>query len=206
MSARSEPLVELPLAGAGGRPERGDAAANRARILCAARRLVREHGVEAMTMDAVAAAAGVGKGTVFRRFGDREGLTQALLDDYMRDLQEAFLHGPPPLGPGAPARERLEAFVVELIRRQVADIEPALAAEGAPGRPLSNALGVLLIHVTALIRAIDPALDDGILAGMILSATAPSVLQRMRAVVGASDAALEESALVLLRGVTAAPR
>jgi len=49
-----------------------------------------------MTMDAVASAAGVGKGTVFRRFGDRAGLTVALLDDYMLEFQDAFLSGPPP--------------------------------------------------------------------------------------------------------------
>src|ERR1700726_2677170 len=67
------------------------------------------------SMQAVATAAGVGKGTVFHRFGDRDGLTQALLDDYMRDFQDAFLHGPPPLGPGAPPDERLAAFVVELV-------------------------------------------------------------------------------------------
>ncbi len=74
-----------------------------------------EQGREALTMQAVATAAGVGKGTVFHRFGDRDGLTGALLDDYMRGFQDAFLHGPPPLGPGAPPTDRLEAFVVELV-------------------------------------------------------------------------------------------
>jgi AcrR family transcriptional regulator len=53
-------------------------------------------------MDAVAAEAGVGKGTLFRRFGDRAGLAVALLDERERDLQAAVLSGPPPLGPGAP--------------------------------------------------------------------------------------------------------
>jgi AcrR family transcriptional regulator len=62
-------------------------------------------------MDQVAAAAGVGKGTLFRRFGDKSGLATALLDAQERVLQEAILHGPPPLGPGAPADERLVAFI-----------------------------------------------------------------------------------------------
>ena len=53
-------------------------------------------------MDQVAAAAGVGKGTLFRRFGDKSGLAAALLDARERVLQEAVLFGPPPLGPGAP--------------------------------------------------------------------------------------------------------
>ena len=62
-------------------------------------------------MDQVAAAAGVGKGTLFRRFGDRSGLAAALLDARERTVQEGILRGPPPLGPGAAAEERLAAFV-----------------------------------------------------------------------------------------------
>ncbi|GAA1182873.1 AcrR family transcriptional regulator [Kitasatospora gansuensis] len=91
--------------------ERADAARNRAAVLEAAARLFAEHGVEAVSMDQVAAAAGVGKGTLFRRFGDKSGLAVALLDARERVLQEAVLHGPPPLGPGAPAGERLAAFL-----------------------------------------------------------------------------------------------
>ncbi|MGW2377717.1 TetR/AcrR family transcriptional regulator [Kitasatospora sp. NPDC001683] len=91
--------------------ERADAARNRTAILEAAATLFAQHGVEAVSMDQVAAAAGVGKGTLFRRFGDKSGLATALLDTRERVLQEAILHGPPPLGPGAPAEERLTAFV-----------------------------------------------------------------------------------------------
>ena len=53
-------------------------------------------------MEAVACEAGVGKGTLFRRFGDRASLFHALIDDRERDFQEAFIRGPAPLGPGAP--------------------------------------------------------------------------------------------------------
>lgn len=91
--------------------ERADAARNRVRILDAAARLFAEHGVDGVTMGAVAQEAGVGKGTVFRRFGDKSGLVAALLDERERELQEAILEGDPPLGPGAPAAERLRAFV-----------------------------------------------------------------------------------------------
>ncbi|MGW6918082.1 TetR/AcrR family transcriptional regulator [Kitasatospora sp. NPDC054939] len=91
--------------------ERADAARNRAAVLEAAARLFAEQGVEAVSMDQVAAAAGVGKGTLFRRFGDKSGLAAALLDARERVLQEAVLSGPPPLGPGAPADERLPAFL-----------------------------------------------------------------------------------------------
>jgi AcrR family transcriptional regulator len=96
--------------------ERADAARNRAAVLTAAAALFREHGAEAVSMDAIAAAAGVGKGTLFRRFGDKAGLAVALLDEQERNLQEAILFGPAPLGPGKPGdepkpRERLRAFV-----------------------------------------------------------------------------------------------
>ena len=86
----------IPLTSSAGRPERADAARNRRRALEAARRLVAERGADAVTMDDVAAAAGVGKGTLYRRFGDRHGLLLALLDDEERALQEAILRGPPP--------------------------------------------------------------------------------------------------------------
>jgi hypothetical protein len=52
---------------------RVDAARNHARLLNAAARLARERGLKHLTMEAVATAAGVGKGTVFRRFGTAQG-------------------------------------------------------------------------------------------------------------------------------------
>jgi AcrR family transcriptional regulator len=96
-------------------PERADAARNRERILCAAARLF-ETNPECVTMEAVAAEAGVGKGTVFRRFGDRSGLVRAVLSTTEGELQEGMIRGAPPLGPGAPARERLIAFGAAYLR------------------------------------------------------------------------------------------
>ena len=90
--------------------ERGDAARNRRLVLDAARRLIAERGADAVTMDDIARAAGVGKGTVFRRFGSRAGLMTELLDEDERASQQAFLFGPPPLGPDAPPLRRLIAF------------------------------------------------------------------------------------------------
>ncbi|WP_068279044.1 TetR/AcrR family transcriptional regulator [Aldersonia kunmingensis] len=98
----------LPLVG--GSSERCDAARNRRLLLDAAAILVAERGVDAVTMDALAAAAGVGKGTVFRRFGSRAGLMLELLDHSETELQGAFMFGPPPLGPGADPVDRLVAF------------------------------------------------------------------------------------------------
>jgi len=108
---RSDSATPLELLRTPPPKERTDAARNRAAVLEAAARLFAEHGVEAVSMDQVAAAAGVGKGTLFRRFGDKSGLAAALLDTRERVLQEGILRGAPPLGPGAPADERLTSFV-----------------------------------------------------------------------------------------------
>ena len=62
-------------------PERADAARNRHAVLAAALRMVDQCGVDVVSMDAVAAEAGVGKGTLFRRFGSREGLMAAVLNE-----------------------------------------------------------------------------------------------------------------------------
>src|SRR3954452_11750353 len=70
--------TSLPLLGEE-RPERADAAENRRRVLAAAERLFASCDPARVTMDAVAAEAGVGKGTLFRRFGDRAGLARAVL-------------------------------------------------------------------------------------------------------------------------------
>jgi AcrR family transcriptional regulator len=96
--------------------ERGDAARNRVLLLAAARRLIDEHGADTVTMDDVAAAAGVGKGTLFRRFGSRAGLMMVLLDEDEKAEQQAFMFGPPPLGPGAPPLVRLLAYGRERLR------------------------------------------------------------------------------------------
>src|ERR1700709_2661193 len=97
-------------------PERGDAARNRVLLLDAARRLIADRGTDAVTMDDVATAAGVGKGTLFRRFGSRAGLMIVLLDEDEKVEPRAFMFGPPPLGPGAPPLTRLIAYGRERLR------------------------------------------------------------------------------------------
>jgi AcrR family transcriptional regulator len=91
-------------------PERADAARNRRHLLATAREMLAEQGADRITMDALAERAGLGKGTVFRRFGTRAGIFQALLDDDEHDFQLQVLSGPPPLGPGAPPLDRLIAY------------------------------------------------------------------------------------------------
>jgi AcrR family transcriptional regulator len=192
-------LTQLPVVGAS--EERSDAAENRRRILSAARRLLTQGGAEALSMDAVAAEAGVGKGTVFRRFGGRAGLTEALLDDYMREFQDAFLSGPPPLGPGAPPAERLHAFVEALVRLQHRNLPIALAAELPDGERVPIAYGPIHIHLRVLIKALDHTLDAPVMATMILGATSPAVLDRLTRFRGDGVETVVASMTALLRGI-----
>jgi AcrR family transcriptional regulator len=184
-------------------PERGDAAANRARILAAARELLATHGPGGVSMEAVAHAAGVGKGTLFRRFGSRAGLMEALVSDYMRDFQDAFLTGPPPLGPTGDPRERLEAFILELLRLQREHLPFALAADAASSHARDRVYGVLLLHTRALIHAIDQELDADIIAAMLLGAVSPSVIDRLPLAQNSDFDAVVAAARSLLGGLTA---
>lgn len=114
--------------------ERADAARNRALVLQAAWRLYTHGGVEALTTDAVAQEAGVGKGTVYRRFRDKSGLVAALLDDKEKELQLAMIKGPAPLGPDGGRAERRVAFVHAYLDYLQAHLDLLLASEtAAPG-------------------------------------------------------------------------
>jgi AcrR family transcriptional regulator len=135
--------------------ERADARRNRERILCAAARLVDEHGIDGISMDDVAAEAGVGKGTLYRRFGDRSSLLRALIEEPERDFQDAVIRGEPPLGPGAPPVERLYAFgaaLLELLERHARFVRSAEALlMGRYGHPVYI---FQQTHVAMLLRAI----------------------------------------------------
>ncbi|WP_247827441.1 TetR/AcrR family transcriptional regulator [Arthrobacter antioxidans] len=142
--------------------ERTDAARNRRLILDAAAEIVATCGPERLTTDAVARRAGVGKGTVFRRFGNRAGLMHALADEAGRSFQHAFMAGPPPLGPGAPPLERLIAFGEASIERMRFDGQILRAAEQQGGPDLEHPTQQLTrLHLSVLLRGLhvqDPEL------------------------------------------------
>ncbi|BAC74757.1 TetR family transcriptional regulator [Streptomyces avermitilis] len=146
--------TDLTLTPGGETPQlRADAARNRSRLLEVAARLAAERGAANVTMEAVACGAGVGKGTVFRRFGDRTGLLEALLDHHEKQLQAAFLTGPPPLGPDAPPVERLRAFGSAVIRREHTHSDLYLAAHAeAARRHTAPPYQLRLTHVCLLLR------------------------------------------------------
>jgi AcrR family transcriptional regulator len=86
--------VSLPIVNESGnaeRPERCDAAANRARILAVAEQLMAERGVAEVTMADIARAAGVGQGTLYRRFANKSELSLALMDRQFREFQDTVM-------------------------------------------------------------------------------------------------------------------
>jgi AcrR family transcriptional regulator len=162
-----EPL-ELPVIQSAG-VERSDAARNRERILCAARRLFAERGPSCVSMDDIAEAAGVGKGTLFRRFGSRAALASAVLSEDEAALQEGFIRGEPPLGPGAPARERLIAYGEARLDLIEAHAELLAAAEVAGAHLDSDPYAASRLHVALLLREIDPGCDAELLADALMA-------------------------------------
>lgn len=153
----------------GATKERGDAARNRALLLDAARELVTQRGADAVTMDDIAAAAGVGKGTVFRRFGSRSGLMMVLLDEDERASQQAFLFGPPPLGPDAPPLERLVAFGRQRICFVHTHHELLAAANHDPHTRHVGAAAVQRRHVEVLLHAAHATGDLGVQADALVA-------------------------------------
>jgi AcrR family transcriptional regulator len=152
-------------------PGRADAARNREKVLAAARELFEQRGVANVTIDEIARAAGVGKGTVFHRFGDRAGLVMALVDDEERALQERILRGDPPLGPGAPPADRVVALVdalVDLLERY-GDLLRDSEASRAGARYDAGAYAAWHQHATMLIAEARPGDDAPVLAHLLLA-------------------------------------
>ena len=152
-------------------PGRADAARNREKVLAAARDLFEQRGVANVTIDQIARAAGVGKGTVFHRFGDRAGLVMALVDDEERALQERILRGDPPLGPGAPPADRMVALVdalVDLLERY-GDLLRDSEASRAGARYDAGAYAAWHQHATMLIAEARPRDDAPVLAHLLLA-------------------------------------
>ncbi|MER7501979.1 TetR/AcrR family transcriptional regulator [Nonomuraea pusilla] len=170
----------LPVAGQP-QPERADAARNRQKIIEVAARLIDEKGAEQLSLDEVARAAGVGVGTVYRRFGDRCGLLRALIDERERRFQAAFMGGPPPLGPGAPPAQRITAFLHGLVDR--IDEQQALflvLEKGGSGVRYGGPYRVYRVHLATLIAQARPDADAGFLADALLAPVNANLLCHQR--------------------------
>ncbi|MGW4893356.1 TetR/AcrR family transcriptional regulator [Kitasatospora sp. NPDC004240] len=179
------PLPQLPLADGPPPRERADAARNRARVLAAAERLFAEGDPAAVTMDDIARTAGIGRGTLYRRYPDRAAVARALLDRHEHALQEQLLHGPAPLGPGADGErppapaERLAAFYTAMAGLLDTHVHLALGAETGPARYRTGAYHFWHLHVAHLARQAG-AEDPQALADHLLAPLAPELFRHQR--------------------------
>ena len=161
------------------RAERADAARNRQHLLATARQMLAGQGASALTMDALAEQAGLGKGTVFRRFGSRAGIFQALLDDDERAFQEQVLSGPPPLGPGAPPLDRLIAYGQARTGFLLGHREIARnSLDGSQPIPAGSSSPLSRLHIRALLSQLElgPADLDVLAMQLTAALDAPLLL------------------------------
>lgn len=195
----------------GGRGERRDAAANREQILATARALFADHGVDHVTMEEIAGAAGVGKGTLYRRYPHKGALALALLgENALRFAEEmerrAALEPDDALGLIAAFLEGLAAFNEE----NGALLSAAGDAALGPRRGwlyttpiyqwMRAALQTLLAH--ALTRGEIRPLNPAVAADVLLAPFAIDLYQYQRHELGLSSAEILATARdVMLSGL-----
>ncbi|MER5661088.1 TetR/AcrR family transcriptional regulator [Streptomyces mirabilis] len=112
------------------RTERADALRNREAVLVAADALfAASSSPHSVSMDDIAAAAGVGKGTLFRRFGDRAGLIGAVIASRLDPLQQAVREAQD--AAGSSSRQRVLDLLDASLRFKIENRNLMTAAEDA---------------------------------------------------------------------------
>jgi AcrR family transcriptional regulator len=170
-------------------------------VLAAADALFAGSGeLQAVSMDDIAAAAGVGKGTLFRAFGSRDGLLDALFTARMAALRAAFEDGPPPLGPSAPPPERLLTLLDALLAFKLDNRQLIAARESSrAGLPRAGQYRWMHSRLRELISqaaAGAPTVDSGYAAHALLNVLRFDVIEELLAAgetpesIGSAQAAL----------------
>lgn len=161
--------------------ERADAARNRAKILAAAATVFATRDPRTVTMDHIANAAGVGRGTLYRRYPSTAAIALALLDEHERILQQQLISGAPPLGPGAAPADRLAAFYSAMVNLLETHADLALGAEAGGARYTTGAYGFWATHVRALLMEAAVAEPDSLVDVLLAPLAAENfVHQRAR--------------------------
>ncbi|MGJ6966315.1 TetR/AcrR family transcriptional regulator [Streptosporangium sp. G11] len=161
-----------------GRKERADAVRNRETVLAAAARLLdAADDPDQVSMSDIATAAGVGKGTLFRGFGDRTGLLQALAEQRGERLRAELAANRPSGGPA----ERATATLDAILRFKLANRSLMLALENAgSGSPYRNSTydrwHGQLAEIVAEIHGPDNA---GYLAHALLAAVRSDLIEHL---------------------------
>lgn len=137
-------------------PLRADAQRNRERILAAAEATFLEHGA-GVSLEDVAKRAGVGIGTLYRRFPTREELLAATYSARFLALAEASRSRAHTMAP----LDALRAYLEELV--QHANVYRGLAASlgtvlqiGTPGCRATSAEGARLLHAAQTSGSVRP--------------------------------------------------
>ncbi|MFD8544430.1 TetR/AcrR family transcriptional regulator [Streptomyces sp. NPDC059649] len=164
------------------RKPRKDAVRNRKAVLEAADALfARSERPEDLTMADIAAAAGVGKGTLFRAFGDRAGLLRALYEARLEPIREAVEAGPPPLGPATPPQERVPALLDAVLCFKLDNRRLALALEESWSSGLYQASHYERWHglLRSVLEQIPGLTDAEFTAHALLAATRADLVERL---------------------------
>ncbi|MYU36330.1 TetR family transcriptional regulator [Streptomyces sp. SID8358] len=161
---------------------RKDAARNREAVLAAADALFgRCESPDDVTMADVAAAAQVGKGTIFRAFGDRAGLLRALYEARLEPIRKAVESGPPPLGPATPPQDRVPALLDATLCFKLDNRSLALALEesgnGSPYRAEHYERWHSMLR--AVLEQIPGLPDSGFAAHVLLAATRADLVEHL---------------------------
>ncbi|MEU7425283.1 TetR/AcrR family transcriptional regulator [Streptomyces sp. NPDC040750] len=176
------------------RKPRKDATRNREAVLAAADDLfARRESPEDVTMADVATAAGVGKGTIFRAFGDRTGLLRALYEVRLEPVREAVESGPPPLGPATPAPRRALALLDALLCFKLDNRRLALALEeGGGGSSVYRAAHYERWHglLREVLERIPEVADPDFTAHALLAAVRADLVEHLAGQEGAERDAL----------------
>jgi AcrR family transcriptional regulator len=186
---------------------RADAARNRAAILAAATELFARDGAGAVSMDAIAEHAGVGKPTLYRHFGDRAGLAHAVFEERERVFQEAIIRGTGAFSSENPPVERIAAFLDGFLSLLEEDLDVLLAAETAqPGARFASGAYVSYHRLLVLwLREAGVAeAHRGYLADLLLATLAADLYRHQREADSMSAAEIRAAACVFARTVVAA--
>ncbi|AZQ70606.1 TetR/AcrR family transcriptional regulator [Streptomyces luteoverticillatus] len=190
------------------RRTRKDAARNRQAVLEAADALfARSESPEDLTMADIAAAAGVGKGTLFRAFGDRAGLLRALYEARLEPVREAAESGPPPLGPAAPPQERVPALLDAVLCFKLDNRRLALALEesgsGGPYQAEHYARWHALLR--SVLEQVPGLTEADFAAHALLAATRADLVERLADQEGVPRERLRAQLAAYAARVVAAP-
>lgn len=162
--------------------ERADALRNQAAVLAAAEVLFDREDLEHVSLSRIAERAGVGKATVLRRFGDMNGLIEAVIAPHVTALRTAIHEGRAPLGPGGDPAERLHAYLDALLDFVLANraLIRALEKRGPYAYYANPASQFWIEELDRRIVAACPSVDAEYLANIVFTALRADVIDHLR--------------------------